>query len=40
MECGRNDPLFSIPTAWRLAGSSGVSFTCGKELKVKALSLQ
>ena len=40
MEGGRSDPLFSVPTAWGLAGNSEVSFTSGKEKKVKALSLQ
>lgn len=39
MEGGRSDPLFSVPTAWGLAGNSEVSFASGKE-KVKALSLQ
>ena len=40
MEGGRSDPLFSVPTAWGLAGNSEVSFASGKEKKVKALSLQ
>ena len=35
MEGGRSDPLFSVPTAWGLAGNSEVSFTSGKEKKVK-----
>lgn len=32
--------LSSLPTAWKLAGSSEVSFTSGKEQKVKTSSLQ
>ena len=31
MEGGRNDPIFSVPTAWGLARGSEVSFASGKE---------
>lgn len=40
MEGGRNDPLLSIPTAWRLEGNTGVSLTAGKQQQVKASLLQ